>query len=133
MPPIVFHFRLLLFFYWFLKNVELYHRPCHFGPRAKDVFWGIVLLRVCSLLLFHVVQFFKCWWIYLELNSKWLYLQSQTKIVGTLVQNPFFFVLVLLLSLSKWFIAVSHQTLCTNIEGTRRHKSVPTIMTETVV
>ena len=90
MPPIVFHFRLLLFFYWFLKNVELYHRPCHFGPRAKDVFWGIVLLRVCSLLLFHVVQFFKCWWIYLELNSKWLYLQSQTKIVGTLVQNPFF-------------------------------------------
>ena len=26
-----------------------------------------------------------------------------------------------------------HQTLYTNIEGTRRHKSVPTILTETVV
>ena len=56
-------------------------------------------------------------------------LQSQTKVVGTLRPNAVFFPLVLPLSLSK---RLSHQTLYTNIEGTRRHKSVPTILTETV-
>ena len=61
-------------------------------------------------------------------------LQSQTKIAGTLDQTLFFFSFSCSpcpsQSCSSRF---SHQTLYTNIEGTRRHKRIPTILTETIV
>ena len=68
-------------------------------------------------------------------GSVWSYinLQSQTKIVGTLRPNAVvFFSSCSPCPSQSCLLRFSHQTLYTNIEGTRRHKSVPTILTETV-
>ena len=58
--------------------------------------------------------------------------QSQTKIVGSLRPNAVFSFLCSPCPCQSCLSRFSHQTLYTNIEGTRRHKSVPTILTETV-
>ena len=60
-------------------------------------------------------------------------LQSQTKIVGTLDQTLFFSLSCSPCPSQSCLSRLSHQTLYTNIEGTRRHKRIPTILTETVV
>ena len=60
-------------------------------------------------------------------------LQSQTKIVGTLDQTLFFSFSCSPCPSQICLSRFSHQTLYTNIEGTRRHKRIPTILTETVV
>ena len=60
-------------------------------------------------------------------------LQSQTKIVGTLDQTLFFSFSCSPCPSQSCLSRFSHQTLYTNIEGTRRHKRIPTILTETVV
>ena len=59
-------------------------------------------------------------------------LQSQTKIVGTLKANTVF-------SLSNFpfpsqccLLRFSHQNVYTNIERMKRHRSFPTVLTETV-
>ena len=59
-------------------------------------------------------------------------LQSQTKMVGTLRPNAVFFLLCSPRPSQSCLSRVSHQTLYTSSEGKRRHKSVPTILTETV-
>ena len=60
-------------------------------------------------------------------------LQSQRKIVGTLDQTLFFSFSCSPCPSQSCLSRFSHQTLYTNIEGTRRHKRIPTILTETVV
>ena len=59
-------------------------------------------------------------------------LQSRTKMVGTLRPNAVFFLLCSPCPSQSCLSRFSHQTLYTNSEGKRRHKSVPTILTETV-
>ena len=60
-------------------------------------------------------------------------LQSQTKIVGTLKPNAVFSFSCSPRASQSCLSQFSHQILYTNIEGTGKHKSVPTILTETVV
>ena len=73
----------------------------------------------------------------LDVNIRLLgHLQSQTKIVRTLLTKCCFFSFSCFPpSLSKlfFFLQFGHQILYTNIEGTRRPQSVTTILTETVV
>ena len=59
-------------------------------------------------------------------------LQSQTKMVGTLRPNVVFFLLCSPCPSQSCLSQLSHQTLYTNSEGKRRHKSVQPILTETV-
>ena len=59
-------------------------------------------------------------------------LQSETKIVGTPRPNAVFSFSGSPSPSQSCLSRFSHQTLYTNIEGTRRHKSVRTILTETV-
>ena len=59
--------------------------------------------------------------------------QSQTKIVGTLKPSAVFFPSrAHLVPLKVVYRGFGHQILYTNIEGTRRPQSVPTILTDTV-
>ena len=58
-------------------------------------------------------------------------LQSQTKL-GHLDQTPFFSFSCSPCPSQSCLSRFNHQTWYTNSEGTRRHKSVPTILTETV-
>ena len=60
-------------------------------------------------------------------------LQSQIKIAGTLIANAVFFPFLSFPFPSQCcLLRFSHQIVYTNIEGTRRLKSVPTILTKTV-
>ena len=57
--------------------------------------------------------------------------QSRTKIVGTLDAKAFFPFPCFPFPSQCCLLWFSHQIVYTNIEGTRRHKNVPTILTET--
>lgn len=67
-----------------------------------------------------------------KVNEHTKSLQSQAKIVGTLGPNVVFSFSWSSCPSQSCLSRFSHQNLYTNIEGTRRHKSVPTIINETV-
>ena len=73
-----------------------------------------------------------CFIRYLIINNPQWYLQSRTKVVGTLPPDAVFYFWPISLSSQYCLSQSTHQILHTNIGKARRQQSVPKILTETV-